>query len=154
MALRRADGGERGAAAYSRFVGLVRYNVASCKMAVGDAMEAAIDRCIDEECLPGFFKARRAEVSSVFLDYHPEEEARELIRAAAEEFGIEQGLEQGIKEGMAQGIEQGLAKGRAEKLRQAAALVAGGKLDAQTAASAFGFTVEEMTAAAEEAARN
>ena len=77
-----------------------------------NAIERAIDRCIEENVLRDFLIKRRSEVvKAMTLDYTFDRQLmleREEARTEGLEEGIEKGIEQGIEKGIEQGIEQGI----------------------------------------------
>ena len=101
---------------------------------LGDCIERAIDRCIEENALREFLIRHRSEVVKVTkLDYtfdrqitlerieSREEgfaEGREEGRAEGREEGLAEGREEGLAEGREEGREEGLAEGREKGLAE------------------------------------
>ena len=77
---------------------------------LSDAIEHAINRCIDEDVLKEFLVNRREEAAKVTnLDFTFERQI-ELVREEAENKGLLRGRE----EGMSRGREEGMSLGRME----------------------------------------
>ena len=102
-------------------------------MNLNDAVEAAVDQCIEEGVLTEYLRRQRAEVCEMFLtEYDEADERRRLeneVRIAKEhaqeqghrqgcEQGLEEGRQQGLEEGLEQGLERGLQKGIEQGLEQ------------------------------------
>lgn len=85
---------------------------------LGDAIERAIDRCIEENVLRAFLVAHRSEVVKVTkLDYTFERRVL-LEREDAREEGHQQGLQEGLREGRQEGLQQGIQEGLQQGLQQ------------------------------------
>ena len=92
---------------YTYFVEKVRKNQE--KMPLEQAIDEAIDCCIQEHVLEDFFRNRKGEVKKVtHLDY-TWEKREPLIRKEEYERGIEAGKEQGLERGLEQGLERGIS---------------------------------------------
>ena len=79
-----------------------------------EAVERAIEDCIENHVLEDFFRDRKDEVKKMtHLDY-TWEKREQMIRK--EEF--EEGMEQGIAQGIERGIEQGVEQGRVQRLTE------------------------------------
>lgn len=142
-------------------------------MNLNDAVEAAVDQCIEEGVLTEYLRRQRAEVCEMFLtEYDEADERRRLeneVRIAKEhaqeqghrqgfeegrQQGLEEGLEQGLERGLQKGIEQGLEQGLQQGLEQgqrlfavrAAEAVRSGSLTLAKAAQLFGLDEEEISA--------
>ena len=102
-----------------------------------EAIDLAVNRCLEEGILEDFLKTHSAEVGTrlydditreEFLEIRAEEAREEGFAKGLEEgraVGIEQGIERGIEQGLERGIEQGLARGIEQGLeRGIAALIA------------------------------
>ena len=95
---------------YMIFIHYVRYYYGDENMNLADAIEHAINRCIDEDVLKDFLINRREEVAKVTnLDFTFERQI-ELEREEAENKGLLRGRE----EGMSRGREEGISLGRME----------------------------------------
>lgn len=94
---------------YMTFVDYVRENYrANGYEELRDAIEDAIDRCMEENVLRDFFRAHRSEVVKVVqLDYTFE---RQLMLEREE--NIAEGREEGREEGRQEGREEGMEEGR------------------------------------------
>ena len=91
---------------YTYFVEKVRANQKK-KMNLEEALDDAIEDCINNHILEDFFRNRKDEVKKVtHLDF-TWEAREELIRKEEFEGGLSQGLSQGISQGLSQGILQG-----------------------------------------------
>ncbi len=107
-----------------------------------DAIERAIDRCIEENVLRDFLIEHRSEVVKVTrLDYTFEqqillerEDAREEGREQGREEGREEGREQGHEEGFEEGIEAGNEQGQDQLSSMLSWLIASGRNDDVTRA--------------------
>ena len=87
-----------------------------------EAVDRAIEDCIENHVLEDFFRDRKDEVKKMtHLDY-TWEKREQMIRKEEFEEGMEQGMERGIAQGMergiAQGIEQGVEQGRVQRLTE------------------------------------
>lgn len=99
-----------------------------------DAIERAIDRCIEENVLRDFLIEHRSEVVKVTrLDYTFEQQIL-LEREDAREEGREEGREQGHEEGFEEGIEAGNEQGQDQLSSMLSWLIASGRNDDVTRA--------------------
>ena len=101
---------------YMIFIDYVRYYYDEKNLSLGDSIEYAINRCIDEDVLKDFLINRREEVAKVTnLDFTFERQI-ELEREEAENKGLLRGREEGMslgrKEGMSLGRKAGLLEGK------------------------------------------
>ena len=101
---------------YMIFIDYVRYYYDEKNLSLGDSIEYAINRCIDEDVLRDFLINHREEVAKVTnLDFTFERQI-ELEREEAENKGLLRGREEGIslgrKEGMSLGRKAGLLEGK------------------------------------------
>ncbi|MBQ9061214.1 MAG: hypothetical protein IJ121_00090 [Eubacterium sp.] len=97
-------------------------------MYIDDAIEAAVDECIERGILKEFLVSHKAEVKEMFaLEYHEEITKRDLREQA-----IKEGLEEGRAEGRAKGLEEGHAKGLEEGRAELAALLQQLKTEGRT----------------------
>lgn len=138
-------------------------------MNLNDAVEAAVDQCIEEGVLTEYLRRQRAEVCEMSLTEYDEADERgrleNEVRIAKEhahrqgyeegrQQGLEEGLEQGLERGLQKGIEQGLEQGLQQGLEQgqrlfavrAAEAVRSGSLTLTKAAQLFGLDEEEISA--------
>ena len=80
-----------------------------------NAIERAIDRCIEQNVLRLFLMERQSEVvKAVTLDYTFDRQLmleREEARTEGLEKGLKEGLEKGIEKGLEKGVEKGIEKG-------------------------------------------
>lgn len=85
-----------------------------------EAVEAAIDDCIERGILADILLAERGVVMHMLLTHY--DEKRHLKNTFEEgrkeglEEGIEKGIKKGLEKGMEKGLEEGIEKGREEKL--------------------------------------
>ena len=85
---------------YMIFIDYVRYYYDEKNLNLGDSIEYAINRCIDEDVLKDFLINRREEVAKVTnLDFTFERQI-ELEREEAKKTGVTEGLLRGRMEGM------------------------------------------------------
>ena len=108
-------------AEYSEFVMLVRKFQKELG-SLEDAIDAAVDYCIEHGILADILRKHRAEVRDMLLYEYDEELHMKTIRQEGVEEGIEQGIrkgiEQGIKEGIEQGIKEGIEQGKEQGMRE------------------------------------
>lgn len=125
---------------YARFVELVRVYHSEQNLVVSDAIDAAVQTCIEEDVLTEYLSERRAEVRDMYLTEYNEMDrllSEERDRRLAEEEGRKEGRERGLKEGRQEGLkegrQEGLKEGRQEGFSQSAQLFdllsAAGRLD-------------------------
>ena len=95
---------------YMIFIDYVRYYYDEMNMLLADAIEHAINRCIDEDVLKEFLINRREEVAKVTnLDFTFERQI-ELEREEAENKGLLRGREEGMSLGRMEGMEMEIFK--------------------------------------------
>ena len=86
-------------------------------MSLAEAIDAAIEDCIQNHILEDFFRSRKDEVRKMtHLDYTWEKREK-LIRREEYEDGKAAGRSEGRSEGMSEGISRGRAEGRSEGSR-------------------------------------
>ena len=122
---------------YSRLIWTIRQGREQ-GMDVSEAVEWALDRCIAEGTLADYLSRRRAEVKDYILTEYDEADTMRRLKKHYTEVALARGRE----EGLAEGREEGLA----EFLDKAAAAVRDGVLSIDAAATAFGFSREEIEA--------
>ena len=130
-------------------------------MNLNDAVEAAVDQCIEEGVLTKCLRRQRTEVCEMSLTEYDEADERgrleNEVRIAKEhahrqgyeeglEQGLEEGLERGLQKGIEQGLQQGLEQGRQLFAVRAAEAVRSGSLTLAKAAHLFGLDEEEISA--------
>lgn len=97
---------------YMKYVDRVREYAAS--MPMEEAVDRAVDECIDEGILRDFLLANKAEVKRMSIYEYDEEATRQAIRIEEYERGkaegIEKGIEKGIEAFILDNIESGLTK--------------------------------------------
>ena len=124
---------------YSELIQMVRQNEKT--MYIEDAIDPAVNACIERGILREFLESHKAEVKEMFaLEYH-----EELTRRDLREQAIKEGLEEGRANGLAEGRAEGHAEGRAEGVFETlAALVKEDVLTLADAARRAGVTEEEF----------
>lgn len=85
-------------------------------MAIGEAVDLAVEESIREDILAEFLTKNRAEVIQMSIFEYDEEKERRLIREAEREYGRETGLAEGRAEGRAKGREEGREEGEIRKV--------------------------------------
>ncbi len=97
------------------------------KMPIEEAVEKAINECIQEGILKDFLEANRAEAMKVSIYEYNEQEHIRMEREDAFEdgrkLGLDEGLETGRKLGLDEGHKLGLDEGREEERAQIFALI-------------------------------
>ena len=97
-------------AQYSQYVGRVKQY--SAVMPFKDAVERAVNECIQEGILVDFLRKNRAEAIEVSIFEYDEEKELELFRAAEREVAREEAREEALEEGREEGRKEGLKEGR------------------------------------------
>ncbi len=87
---------------YAQFIDLVR-DYCEDGLAVEEAVDAAVDLCIQQGVLADILSSHRAEVIAMFLTDYDEQRHMEMERDEWLEDGIDQGIKQGIKQGIDRG---------------------------------------------------
>ncbi len=101
---------------YAVFVNRIRENERR-GMALNEAVELAVNSCINEGILADILKKNRAEVCNLILYEYDEQKQLAIAREGAKKAGREEGRAQGIAQGREEGRAQGIAQGReAEKV--------------------------------------
>ena len=115
---------------YAQYVNCVRRYAKKFELA--DAVEQAVDECIQRNILSEFLRKNKAEVIAMSIfEYDKEEEERKL-RKAEYEAGVAAGMKDGIKAGVADGISKGKILA---------------KKDAVSSLITLGLTVEQISSA-------
>lgn len=94
---------------YMKYVDRVRKYAAS--MPMEQAVDRAVDECINEGILKDFLLANKAEVKRMSIYEYDEEATRQAIRVEEYERGRADGIEQGIEALILDNIENGFVKG-------------------------------------------
>ena len=89
---------------YAVFVNRIRENERR-GMALNEAVELAVNSCINEGILADILKKNRAEVCNLILYEYDEQKQLAIAREGAKKAGREEGREEGRKQGIAQGRE-------------------------------------------------
>ena len=95
---------------YSIFIGKVRENT-DRKMPIKDAVDHAVEECINEGILEKILRENREEVCSMLLSEYDEQAHIESEKKIAREEGRQEGIQEGIREGIIKGKEAGLQAG-------------------------------------------
>ena len=88
-------------AQYSQYVGRVQQYAAD--LPLKDAVERAVNECIQEDILADFLRKHRAEAIEVSIFEYDEEKELEKFREAEREVAREEGLKEGREEGLKEG---------------------------------------------------
>lgn len=101
---------------YAVFVSKVRFHCQN--LSFEEAVEMAMDECIEEDVLAAFLRKNRAEVLSVSIFEYNEQRHMQQEREEAKEEGIREGIKEGIEKGRREGKAEGekLFAALAEKL--------------------------------------
>mgnify|MGYP002551931214 FL=1 len=95
---------------YAQYVNCVRRYAKKFELA--DAVEQAVDECIQRNILSEFLRKNKAEVIAMSIfEYDKEEEERKL-RKAEYEAGVAAGMKDGMKAGIKAGVADGISKGK------------------------------------------
>ena len=89
---------------YAVFVNRIRENERR-GMALNEAVELAVNSCINEGILADILKKNRAEVCNLILYEYDEQKQLAIAREGAKKAGREEGREEGREQGIAQGRE-------------------------------------------------
>ena len=92
---------------YSIFVQCVREYIQS-EPSVEDALEKAIDTCINQDVLADFLKKHRAEVTNMILKTYDKDLYEKTLKEDAREEGLMEGRARGRVEGKEEGLESGI----------------------------------------------
>ena len=119
---------------YAQYVDCVRRYAKEFELI--DAIEQAVDECIQRNILSEFLRKNKAEVIAMSIfEYDKEEEERKL-RKAEYEAGVAAGMKDGMKAGIKAGVADGISKGK---------ILA--KKDAASSLITLGLTVEQISSA-------
>ncbi|MCM1088514.1 MAG: Rpn family recombination-promoting nuclease/putative transposase [Muribaculaceae bacterium] len=134
---------------YAQFVEISRaYAAKGGKMK--DALEQAIDYCIENGILEEFLRKYRAEVVGMLLEEFDAKKYERSMKEAGREEGREEGRKQGIEEGRKEGQEQGQQSGDAQRLiKSVEELMKNLQTDLPRACGLIGVTVDEYERAKE-----
>ena len=94
---------------YAEFIAIVRENVA-VGMVFEEAVENAVDTCIESGILSEVLRKNRAEVIEMILTEYDENEFRDFLKEEAWNEGHKAGMEDGIESGMRIGLIEGMIK--------------------------------------------
>lgn len=96
---------------YAQFVSEVRKRL-SKKMPLSEAVNEAVEDCIQRGILAEFLSKNRAEVIKVSIYEYDEEKVKRMFKEECMKLGMEQGKQLGIEQGKQLGIEQGIEQAR------------------------------------------
>ena len=77
-----------------------------------DAVDQAVDECIDGGILADILEKHRSEAKSMILEEYDEELHIKNEKEISFEDGLRQGMQQGMKQGMQEGMKQGMQQGQ------------------------------------------
>ena len=92
---------------YAQFVSEVRKRL-SKKIPLSEAVNEAVEDCIQRGILAEFLSKNRAEVIKVSIYEYDEEKVKRMFKEECMKLGMEQGKQLGIEQGKQIGIEQGI----------------------------------------------
>jgi predicted transposase/invertase (TIGR01784 family) len=95
---------------YSFFIDNIRENQKK-KFPLDEAVESAIEYCIDKNILKDFLEKNSSEVRNMLITEYNRDEEMEALCEEAWEYGLEEGLEKGREEGIINTARNALAKG-------------------------------------------
>ena len=96
---------------YAQFVSEVRKRL-SKKIPLSEAVNEAVEDCIQRGILAEFLSKNRAEVVKVSIYEYDEEKVKRMFKEECMKLGMEQGKQLGIEQGKQIGIEQGIEQAR------------------------------------------
>lgn len=96
---------------YAQFVSEVRKRL-SKKIPLSEAVNEAVEACIQRGILAEFLSKNRAEVIKVSIYEYDEEKVKRMFKEECMKLGMEQGKQLGIEQGKQIGIEQGIEQAR------------------------------------------
>ena len=103
---------------YAQFVSEVRKRL-SKKIPLSEAVNEAVEDCIQRGILAEFLSKNRAEVIKVSIYEYDEEKVKRMFKEECMKLGMEQGKQLGIEQGKQIGIEQGKQIGIEQGIEQA-----------------------------------
>lgn len=95
---------------YAAFIEEIRHNLKR-GLLLEDAVDRAIDTCIEQGILADILSKSKMEVRKMLLTEYDERAEREYLRKEAIELGLEEGREKGLKEGRREGRREGIRQG-------------------------------------------
>ena len=96
---------------YAQFVSEVRKRL-SKKIPLSEAVNEAVEDCIQRAILAELLSKNRAEVIKVSIYEYDEEKVKRMFKEECMKLGMEQGKQLGIEQGKQIGIEQGIEQAR------------------------------------------
>ena len=103
---------------YAQFVSEVRKRL-SKKIPLSEAVNEAVEDCIQRGILAEFLSKNRAEVIKVSIYEYDEEKVKRMFKEECMKLGMEQGKQLGMEQGKQLGIEQGKQLGIEQGIEQA-----------------------------------
>ena len=97
---------------YAQYVARVRKYTSSAELSLEEAVERAVDECVQEGILSEFLTKNRAEVISMSIFEYDKDEEEKKLRKAEYEAGMEAGMEVGMETKVKDLIKKKLAKGK------------------------------------------
>ena len=97
---------------YAQYVARVRKYTSSTELSLEEAVERAVDECMEEGILSEFLMKNRAEVISMSIFEYDKDEEEKKLRKAEYEAGVQAGMEAGIETNMKNLIKKKLKKGK------------------------------------------
>ena len=88
-------------------------------MLLSEAVNEAVEDCIQRGILAEFLSKNRAEVVKVSIYEYDEEKVKRMFKEECMKLGMEQGIEQGKRIGIEQGKEIGIEQGKEIGIEQA-----------------------------------
>ena len=123
---------------YAQYVAKVRKYTK--EMCLDEAVERAVNECIQEGILEDFLRANRAEVIAMSIfEYNKEEEEKKLRKAE-----YEAGYDSGYDDGKQNGLELGISKGEAKEKQKILQLMLRAGEPVEKIAQYTGYMVEEL----------
>ena len=102
---------------YSQYVARVRKYTASKAYTLEQAVERAVQECIEEGILAEFLMANRAEVVKMSIFEYDKEREEKLLRQAEYAAGVEDGLREGEARGIEIGKRDGIEIGKRDGIK-------------------------------------
>ena len=96
---------------YMQYVECVRYYTDEVKLQLNEAVEYAVNECIEKGILRDFLLKNKAEAMTMSIFEYNEAEEKEKMRRAEYAGGYEDGVADGMERGIQDGIQQGMQEG-------------------------------------------
>lgn len=129
---------------YSYFIDAVYRNVKIYDI-LEEAIDKAVDQCVNENILADILLSHKAEVKDMILTEFNEEEYIDMVKAESKAEGIEIGKTKGIEIGKTKGIEIGKTEGiEIGKKQLILEMITDGTITCETGAKKLGIPLEEL----------